>query len=84
MRDRADFIENIQTVHTHLLILLDDIKYPLSEQHQKFLEVSEKAIGMIIHEMMKEDIRAVLTEVSRQQQEETGLFAERPDVPGKD
>jgi len=74
MRDRDDFIENIKAAHTHLLILQDDIKHPLSEQHQEFLEVSKKAIGIIIHDMMKEDIEAVLREMGRQQQEGTGLF----------
>ena len=38
MRDRKDFIENLRMAQVHVTILLEDIKYPLSEERQKLLK----------------------------------------------
>lgn len=60
MRDRADFIENLKIVRTHLLILTEDIKYPLSEDKQKWLDGANLLIKHLYNEILKEDIEAVI------------------------
>ena len=71
MSDRSDFIENIKQAHAHLLICTEDIKHPLPPQLQKFLEVSEKAVGAIIADLIKEDISAALSAMGDAQASET-------------
>ena len=73
MRDRQDFIENLKTVRTHLMILTEDIKYPLSEQRQKWLDGANYLIKILYHEEMKDDLGAVLRKIGEQQAEEQGL-----------
>lgn len=70
MRDRADFIENLQTVRTHLLILTEDIKYPLDELGQKCLDGANRCIEYLYNAEMKKDIEAVLREVGERQAKE--------------
>jgi hypothetical protein len=70
MRDREDFIENLKTVSTHLLILTEDIKYPLSEERQQWLDGANLLIQHLIGQEMKDDIEAVLREIGRQQKED--------------
>jgi|CZCB01.1.fsa_nt_gi hypothetical protein len=60
MRDRADFICNLKEAYTHLLIMTEDIKYPLSEERQKWLDGATLLIGHLHSEIMKEDIEAAL------------------------
>ena len=62
MRDRKDFIENIQAVHTHLLICLEDIKYPLPTTYQEGLECMERVAGAIIRRLIEEDIEKIKAE----------------------
>lgn len=69
MRDRGDFIENLKTVSTHLLILTEDIKYPLNEERQQWLDGANLLIQHLISQEMKDDIEAVLREIGRQQKE---------------
>ena len=66
LRDRSDFIDNLKAAHTHLLVLTEDIRYPLDEQQQKFLDVATKAVGFILNQFLKEDIEAVLAAVAEQ------------------
>jgi hypothetical protein len=66
-RDRTDFINNLQEVYTHLLILTDDIKYPLSEERQKWLDGATLLIAHLHREMMKEDIEAALRSFGKQE-----------------
>lgn len=70
IRDRADFIENIQEAHTHLLILTNDIKYQIDPKLQRYIEAAEQAVGYIIRKMMEEDIKAVLEAVGKEQKAE--------------
>ena len=77
IRGREDFIENIQAAHTHLLILTEDIKYPLTPLLQRCLESALTAVGYIVQEMMKEDIAAVIRAIGEQQQDEAGEGEER-------
>lgn len=63
-RDRTDFINNLQEVYTHLLILTEDIKYPLSEERQKWLDGATLLVEHLHREMMKEDIEAALRAMS--------------------
>lgn len=67
IRDRADFVENIQEAHTHLLILTNDIKYPIAPQLQRYLEAAEQAVGYIIRKMMEEDIKTALEAGNKEQ-----------------
>ena len=60
MRDRADLIENLKEAHAHLLICTEDIQYPLPDPLDKYLEVSERAVGQILVKLLKEDIAAAL------------------------
>lgn len=66
MRDRSDFISNLQKVYTHLLILKEDIKYPLSEERQKWLDGATLLISHLHKLEMRDDIEAVLREVGGQ------------------
>lgn len=72
MRDRADFIENLSIVRTHLLILTEDIKFPLNEERQKWLDGANLLIKHLYHQEMQDDIRAVLEKLGEQQKEEIG------------
>lgn len=67
MRDRADFIENLKEVRTHLLILTEDIKYPLPEERQKWLDGANLLIKCLYHAEMKDDIEAVLRKIGEKQ-----------------
>jgi hypothetical protein len=60
MRDRADFIENLRQVYTHLLILTEDIKYPLPEERQEWLDGATLLIRHLHNLEMKDDIEKVL------------------------
>ena len=60
MRDRDDFIENLWAARIHLLILTEDIKYPLSDERQKWLDGANLLIGHLYASEMKDDIEAVL------------------------
>lgn len=70
MRDRADFIENLKEVRTHLLILTEDIKYPLPEERQKLLDYANQLIGHLFNMEIRDDIEAVLRKIGEQQAEE--------------
>lgn len=70
MRDRQDFIENLKTVRTHLLILTEDIKYPLSEERQKWLDGANLLIKHLYNEELKDDIRQVFRIVGKKQKQE--------------
>jgi hypothetical protein len=70
MRDRADFIENLKEVYIHLLILTEDIKYPLSQERQKWLDGATLLVGHLHKEMMRDDIEAVLRVISKQSGED--------------
>lgn len=72
MRDRADFIENLSTVRTHLLILTEDIKFPLNEERQEWLDGANLLIKHLYHQEMQDDIRAVLETLGEHQKEEIG------------
>lgn len=72
MRDREDFIENLSTVRTHLLILTEDIKFPLNEERQKWLDGANLLIEHLYHQEIQDDIRAVLEKLGEQQKEEAG------------
>ena len=65
MRDREDFIENLKEVRTHLLILTEDIKYPLSEERQKWLDGANLLIKALYNAEMKDDIENVLREIGK-------------------
>ncbi len=60
MRDRADFIENLKTVYIHLMILTEDIKYPLPEERQKWLDGAKFLIEHLHRLEMQDDIEKVL------------------------
>lgn len=70
MRDRDDFIKNLQDANVSLLILTEDIKYPLSEERQKWLDGAKVLIGHLVAMEMQDDIAAVLQSVGEQQKEE--------------
>ena len=67
MRDRADFIENLKEVRTHLLILTEDIKYPLSQERQKWLDYANLLIKHLCHAEMKDDLESVLRKIGEKQ-----------------
>lgn len=71
MRDRDDFIKTLQDANVSLLILTKDIKYPLSEERQKWLDGAQLLIGHLVAMEMQDDIAAVLQNIGKQQQEET-------------
>jgi hypothetical protein len=60
MRSREDFIENLKIVRTHLLILTEDIKYPLSDQRQEWLDGANLLIKHLYDQELKDDIEEVL------------------------
>ena len=67
MRDKADFMENLKQAYTHLLILTEDIKYPLSEAQQKWLDGATLLVRHLHNETLKEDIEKVLRTIGEQQ-----------------
>lgn len=69
MRDRADFIENLKEVRTHLMILTEDIRYPLSKERQEWLDGANLLIKHLHDQELKDDIEAVLREIGKQQKE---------------
>lgn len=70
MRDRDDFIENLKEVRTHLLILTEDIKYPLSDERQKWLDGANLLIKALFNAEMKDDIERVLRKIGEKQAQE--------------
>lgn len=56
MRDRKDFIENLRMAQVHVMILLEDIKYPLSEERQKLLEGAYACLYHLTNQEMADDI----------------------------
>jgi len=72
-RDRDDFVENIHMAHTHLLICVEDIKYPLTPKLQEALEYAEKATGIILQAVMREGIEDILRALGAQRKEEAAL-----------
>ena len=66
-KDREEFIENLKIVYVSLLMLTEDIKYPLNEQNQRFLETATQLIGAISRDILKEDIKAVIRSIGEQQ-----------------
>lgn len=80
MRDRDDFIENLKEVRTHLLILTEDIKYPLPEERQRLLDGANLLIGHLLNMEIKDDIERVLRKVGEAQaREDTEAEKERID-----
>ena len=67
---RDDFIANLKEAHTRLLILKEDIKYPLSAERQKWLDGATLIVGHLFDLELADDIEAVLREVGEQQGEE--------------
>ena len=63
-RGREDFIQNLHAAQVHLMICLEDIKYPLSEQNQICLETTNRLIAAIMRPFMEEDIREVVKALS--------------------
>ncbi len=79
MRGKADFIRNLQIVRTHLLILTGDIKYPLSEERQIWLDGANLLIKHLFNEILKEDIETALgTSVGDEWLEGASLLIKRP------
>ena len=66
-QQREDFIKVLKEAHTSLLILQEDIKYPLSEDRQKWLDGATLLISHLHKLEMRDDIEAVLREVGEQQ-----------------
>jgi hypothetical protein len=67
MRDRDDFIENLKEVRTHLLILTEDIKYPLPEERQRLLDGANLLIEHLLNMEIKDDIEAILRNIGKGQ-----------------
>lgn len=59
-QQREDFIKALKEAHTSLLILTEDIKYPLSEERQKWLDGATLLIRHLFEKEMEADIEAVL------------------------
>ncbi len=59
-QQREDFIKVLKEAHTSLLILQEDIKYPLSEDRQKWLDGATLLIRHLFEKEMEADIEAVL------------------------
>jgi hypothetical protein len=59
-QQREDFIKVLKEAHTSLLILQEDIKYPLSEDRQKWLDGATLLIQHLFEKEMEADIEAVL------------------------
>lgn len=70
MRDRKDFIENLQLAHVHLMILREDIRYPLSEERQKFLDYAYLLLDNLIKLEMKDDLMACIAKRKEEEDEE--------------
>lgn len=64
---REDLIQNLKEANTHLLICLEDIKYPLEEREQELLKGAEFASRIILDKLIKEDIAEVLRILGKQQ-----------------
>ena len=62
MRDRADFIENLQMASVHLMILLRDIKYPLPKEQQELLEAADRCVAHVAALQMKADLEGIMGE----------------------
>lgn len=60
MRDRADFIENLKMAQVHLMILVEDIKYPLPKERQEWLYNAYLLINYLSKMEMQDDLRAAL------------------------
>lgn len=60
MRDRADFIENLKMAQVHLMILVEDIKYPLPEERQEWLNGAYMLINYLSKMEMQDDLKEVL------------------------
>ncbi|HSW65185.1 MAG TPA: hypothetical protein VLH56_18035 [Dissulfurispiraceae bacterium] len=78
--NRDGFITNLKEAHTRLLILKEDIKYPLSEERQKWLDGATLLIGHLHRLEMRDDIEAVLREVGEhhgRKETENGLSGHR-------
>lgn len=70
MRDRADFIENLKIVRTHLMILTEDIKYPLSPERQGWLDGANALIRWLYTQELRDDIMAVMEAMAESDGEE--------------
>jgi hypothetical protein len=64
--NRDGFITNLKEAHTRLLILKEDIKYPLSEERQKWLDGATLLIGYLFDLELADDIEAVLRKLGEQ------------------
>ena len=62
MRDRTDFIENLQMASVHLMILLRDIKYPLPKEQQELLEAADRCVARVAALQMKADLEGIMGE----------------------
>lgn len=63
MGKRDDFMENLKMVNVHLMILLEDIKYPIGEEEQRLLEGAYKITNYLQTKEMQKDIDAVVTHI---------------------
>lgn len=63
MRDREDYLKNLGTVRTHLLILTEDIKYPLSEERQQWLDGANTLIRFLYNAEMKDEIMSIMQDL---------------------
>lgn len=70
MRDRADFIENLKEAYTHLMILREDIRYPLSEERQKWLDGAELLVRVLYNAELKDDIEKALNELCEKEEKQ--------------
>lgn len=69
MRDRADFIENLKMAQVHLMILVEDIKYPLSEERQEWLNGAYMLINYLSKMEMQDDLKEVLAAMGEKEVE---------------
>jgi hypothetical protein len=67
--DRNDFIANLKKAHSCLLILKEDIRYPLSEERQELLDGAVLLIEHLFDLELADDIEVVLRKVGEQQKE---------------
>ncbi len=67
MRDRTDFIDNLKMAQVHLMILKEDIKYPLGEDRQKLLDGAYLLINHLSSLEMKDDFDRALKEMTEEE-----------------
>ena len=70
MRDREDFMERLHKVRVNLRILTEDIKYPLDDEGQQWLDGANVLIEHLFNIELKKDIETVLRVIGAQQKEE--------------